>query len=283
MADESTVPFPGELTANPKDIIKPKNPFSPADGGEEFIGGDSNTDSIGIDPKLLDGSDVSTMLGGETESGIWWWCIAYNKQTFLNLDFVYATSTVLFDWFGCNLMLQEFVDSFIDGNSLSVSFLTLDYTSQLNELFGQKPFLTDEQYIAQLKAIQNLADPVDGNFTSLIDSSNVYSLVSFRRLLNPEDEYLEHRTEIDEILEKQFTFDLLAMDRALNKDNSILSTLMNSKAILQDQLNAVNRNLNLLGPDQPDLVASLNNQKALLEEQIRKVDEQITKLNNGRF
>lgn len=266
----STIPFPGDTTSTPKDIIEPNNPDS---------GGSSTTNTN------LDGSDVSTMLGGETESGIWWWCIAYNKQTFLNLDFVYSTDSVLFDWHSCNLMLQEFVDSFIDGNSLSVSFLTLGYTNQLDFLFNQLTLnnITQEQYAAQLAEIQNIANPVVGNFTSLIDSSNVYSLVSFRRLLNPEEEYLEHRAEIDEVLEQQFTFDLLAMDRATNGDNSILATLNNSKAILQDQLNAVNRNLNLLGPESPDLVASLNNQKTLLEEQLRKVNEQIDKLNNGRF
>lgn len=266
----STIPFPAETTTNPKDIIEPNNPDS---------GGSATTN------KNLDGSDVSTMLGGETESGIWWWCIAYNKQTFLNLDFVYATSTVLFDWFGCNLMLQEFVDSFIDGNSLSVSFLTLGYTEQLDLLFNQLTLnnITQEQYDAQLAAIQNIAQPVQGNFTSLIDSANVYSLVSFRRLLNPEDEYLEHKTEIDEVLEQQFTFDLLAMDRATNGDNSILSTLLNSKAILEQQIAALQRTLGLANPDNEALVDIIIDQKLLLEEQLRKVDEQITKLNNGRF
>lgn len=266
----STIPFPGDTTSTPKDIIEPNNPDS---------GGSSTTNTN------LDGSDVSTMLGGETESGIWWWCIAYNKQTLVNLDFVYSTGSVLFDWHGCNLMLQEFVDSFIDGNSLSVSFLTLGYTDQLDFLFNQLTLnnITQEQYDAQLAEIQNIANPVEGNFTSLIDSANVYSLVSFKRLLNPEEEYLEHRAEIDGVLEQQFTFDLLAMDRATNGDNSILATLNNSKAILEQQLAALVRTLGLANPDNEVLVDLIIDQKILIEEQLRKVNEQIDKLNNGRF
>lgn len=266
----STIPFPGDTTSTPKDIIEPNNPDS---GGSDT----TNTN--------LDGSDVSIMLGGETKSGIWWWCIAYNKQTLINLDFVYSTQSVLFDWHGCNLMLQEFVDSFIDGNSLTVSFLTLPYVDQLEVLTTGKEagLLTDDQYIAKLAEIQNLAEPVEGNFTSLIDSSNVYSLVSFRRLLNPEEEYLEHKTEIDAILEEQFTFDLIAMDRATNGNNSIQATLNDSKSVLTQQLASINRAINLLGVGDDELLGILTVQKLNTEEQLRKVNEQIDKLNNGRF
>lgn len=203
------------------DIIKPKDSIS------------STPDPL---DKFLDGSVVSSDIFTEMESGIWWWCIIHNNLTTMNLDIVYATPTVYFEYRDFIDGLIEFTQEYFDTNVPTVPLFKLPGLEKINYLTN--PNITNEDFSG------NLTTLVYGTFNPTLDTenvvistpTNVYSVCSFRRILDPVHEYLEKKQTIDAALLSDIENDLLFSFVLFEKNKRNDSTLAQRIADLELQI-----------------------------------------------
>lgn len=266
---------------SPGYVIVPPSPSLTTGAGSG--GGGKRGDISRSELERIFSEDSPNALDNTAPAGIWWWCIVYNTTTHANLDFVYSTIDVMFDWIKCKTDITDFVNNYITGSQLSLRFLKEDYLGNLYSLWSDLAFdkITQAEFDEQAKTL--LADNpfVNIDLQSGINPDTVYRLVSFRRILNPMIEYLPYKTEIDNLHKSQLTFDLIATDRAMNSDSSVRVNLQYARDLLERQIQTLTLYIDSL--EDVAAIALVEATISNLRDQIDKINETLEKINNGRF
>lgn len=275
MADKilSTVLFPG-------DIVFPNSPSNGGYSGSSGGRGDSTRTEL---KEVISGDDKANIFDSTSTASIWWWCIVYNNLTHVNLDLVYSTEDVMFDWEHFKVQMKDFVTTYINGSKLSLQFLNQDYTSSLYNLLDDLAFdrITQQEFDEKSATLLEANPYINVDLMSGLTADQVYKLVSFRRILNPALEYLPYKKQIDELHKQQLNFDLIASDRATRADSSVKVNLQAAKDVLRRQVDTLT--IYKTSVKDAATLGVLEQMITNLLHQINKSDETLEKINNGRF
>lgn len=218
------VKMPFLTTDTPADIITPSSPLS-------------DTQSVNSEFKeFLDGSKISSDVFTEMKSGIWWWCIIHNNITTSNVDVVYTTPTVYFELEEFMLGLANFTDQYFSDEVPKVKLITDKGIKKA--LYLSNPNTPEPNFAANLNTfvlMDNLKlEEVD--VYNIPDPNSIYAICSFRRLLDPVHEYLEHKSTIDAVHVQDIKDDLLFSLKILDKNSKIGATLAQRIADIQTHI-----------------------------------------------
>jgi len=248
---DSTRDF-GETT-NQKDII------SPPDSG-----------STGKFNEFLDGTPLSTDIFKSQETGIWWWCVIHNNITRTNLDIVYPSPTVYFEFGSFADDLIAYTNQYFDDTIPDVTLLKLSEILRVIKLTDPK--LSDNEFLINVTALVN--GTFDTQDIRIESPSNIYSICSFRRILDPVHEYLKYKSDIDnaqlEDIKNDLTFAFVLFDKN-NQNGTGLNQRIADIELQLDQLLDIRTRLMTLQNGSEDDVEKLNTKIAELEASRHKL------------
>lgn len=229
---DSTIKFPVD-TSNAADIISPPDSGSTT-GFKEY----------------LDGTPLSTDIFKTQETGIWWWCVIHNNITRTNLDIVYPSPTVYFEFQDFKDGLIEYTHQFYDETIPEVTLLSLPETLLVIKLTNPK--LPNEDFLLNIRDLTTrVFDPE--NIITINSPQDIYSISSFRRILDPVHEYLQYKSDIDTIhledIKNDLTFAFVLFDKNNQKGTGLNQRIKDVELQIDQLLQIKERLLNTYAID----------------------------------
>jgi len=251
---------------SPVDIISPASPISDTSTTTPF-------------KEFLDGSTISTSIFEKVKSGIWWWCIIHNQITKANVDLVYTTPTIYFELETFIQGLADFAGDYLNDELPKVKLVDAKGIHKL--IYLSNPKLPEPAFIANITSfvgMDNLnLDTVD--LYNIPDPNAVYRICSFRRLLDPIGEYLEHKSQIDQVHIQDIKDDLLFSLKILDKNSQTGATLDERIKQLEAQIDMLldikervsTQVANMPDTDRINIIQNITTKIAELEENRHKL------------
>lgn len=278
-ANPPALAYPSEgeyiVTATPPDTSTPGEAIDPAAGIEW---GTITRYDIEV-PKAAPTDDVasSLYLKGSDPDATYYWVWITNAFTTNSIDFVWGTTSIYFPYEEIYAYLYQFIatipsDSFANLNP-DLAGVFQAFAIAISNAGGG---------IVDLSSLQDILNNL--NDVELVDIGinlgglPIYRIASFRRLADPEDEFINYKDSLETVFKGQFQQDIYNTDFVINRGVSVKNQYITLRLSLIQNIQAIQQLIEYAENFGGGLVEELTKLLNVLQQSLAKVEEKLKQL-----